>query len=227
MERYGYPPSVREIGERFDGYLGYAAAPSGEVRRAVDAIAGLTAVDGAAVISDQYDLLAFGAKIGRREGSTPVGKVMVGTPVANRSRPELEELIGSALHQWVGPEDTKACKAILRHRAGTGRREAERGAGGIAGESAQPRTAEVAIRAAYLSALAHASLRSFLVPSGLAPLWRSDSPASTPLSRKSVQFPEDSKGRKSAANYRFLGSVASARNACPKLSTGMIRKVPA
>lgn len=27
-----------QVGERFDGYLGYAAAPSGEVRRAVDAV---------------------------------------------------------------------------------------------------------------------------------------------------------------------------------------------
>ncbi len=33
---------------------------------AVDAIAGLTAVDGAALVTDQYELLAFGAKIGQR-----------------------------------------------------------------------------------------------------------------------------------------------------------------
>ena len=31
--------------------------------RAVDAIAGLTAVDGATVLTSQYELLAFGAKI--------------------------------------------------------------------------------------------------------------------------------------------------------------------
>jgi len=31
----------------------------------VDTIAGLTAVDGATVINDQYEVLAFGAKIGR------------------------------------------------------------------------------------------------------------------------------------------------------------------
>ena len=35
--------------------------------RAVEAIAGLTAVDGATVITDRYDLLAFGAKIARRQ----------------------------------------------------------------------------------------------------------------------------------------------------------------
>jgi hypothetical protein len=51
------------------------------VRRAVDAIAGLTAVDGAAVLSDQHDLLAFGAKIARAGGRPPVEKVSVTEPV--------------------------------------------------------------------------------------------------------------------------------------------------
>ena len=37
---------------------------------AVDAIAGLTAVDGATVITDRYELLAFGAKIARRKART-------------------------------------------------------------------------------------------------------------------------------------------------------------
>jgi hypothetical protein len=48
---------------------------------AVDAIAGLTAVDGAAVITDQYDLLAFGAKIGRRDGGVRVEQVVVTEPI--------------------------------------------------------------------------------------------------------------------------------------------------
>ena len=51
------------------------------VRRAVDSIAGLTAVDGAAVIDDRYELLAFGAKIGRAVASTPVERVVVVEPV--------------------------------------------------------------------------------------------------------------------------------------------------
>ncbi len=37
------------------------------LRRAVDAVAGLTAVDGAMVMTDRSELLAFGAKIGRRD----------------------------------------------------------------------------------------------------------------------------------------------------------------
>src|SRR5690606_9256195 len=40
----------------------------GDFQRAVAAVAGLTAVDGATVISDTFDVHAFGAKIGRREG---------------------------------------------------------------------------------------------------------------------------------------------------------------
>jgi hypothetical protein len=48
---------------------------------AVDAIAGLTAVDGAAVISDQYELLAFGGKIAQRDGGGRVERVIVTEPV--------------------------------------------------------------------------------------------------------------------------------------------------
>jgi hypothetical protein len=47
----------------------------------VEALAGLTAVDGATVISDQYELLAFGAKIGRREGGTQVEQVILTEPI--------------------------------------------------------------------------------------------------------------------------------------------------
>src|SRR5262245_36338912 len=49
--------------------------------RAVDAVAGLTAVDGATVITDRYELLAFGAKIGRREGSPRIESVVVTEPI--------------------------------------------------------------------------------------------------------------------------------------------------
>lgn len=49
--------------------------------RAVAAIAGLTAVDGATIITDRYDLLAFGAKITRRRGSAPVEQTTVTEPI--------------------------------------------------------------------------------------------------------------------------------------------------
>jgi len=50
---------------------------------AVEAISGLTAVDGATIISDQYELLAFGAKIGRRDGGAQVEQVIVTEPVVD------------------------------------------------------------------------------------------------------------------------------------------------
>src|SRR4030095_256286 len=39
------------------------------VQRAVDTVAGLSAVDGATIINDKYEVLAFGAKIRRPGGS--------------------------------------------------------------------------------------------------------------------------------------------------------------
>ena len=48
---------------------------------AIDAIAGLTAVDGATVINEQYELLAFGAKIARRKGSAQIEQVVVTEPI--------------------------------------------------------------------------------------------------------------------------------------------------
>jgi hypothetical protein len=52
-----------------------------ELARAIDAVAGLTAVDGATVLTSRYELLAFGGKIVRRRGSAQVDQVMVTEPV--------------------------------------------------------------------------------------------------------------------------------------------------
>jgi hypothetical protein len=52
-----------------------------ELRAAVDALAGLTAVDGATVIDDHCDLLAFGVKIAVREGRPRIERVLLSEPV--------------------------------------------------------------------------------------------------------------------------------------------------
>ena len=52
-----------------------------EVNRSVEHIAGLTAVDGATLINDQLELLAFGAKIGLSSNGLPVEKMLVTEPV--------------------------------------------------------------------------------------------------------------------------------------------------
>lgn len=50
-------------------------------RRAVDKIAGLTAIDGATVITDDHQLMAFGAKIIRRPGFSQVEHVAINEPI--------------------------------------------------------------------------------------------------------------------------------------------------
>jgi hypothetical protein len=58
---------------------------------AIDTVAGLTAVDGATVVTSTYELLAFGAKITRRAGASAVEQVIVTEPtegnVAERMHP--------------------------------------------------------------------------------------------------------------------------------------------
>ena len=49
--------------------------------RAVDTVAGLTAVDGATILTDRYELLGFGAKIARRKGSPQVEALTVTEPI--------------------------------------------------------------------------------------------------------------------------------------------------
>ena len=49
--------------------------------RSVDAVAGLTAVDGATLMTSAYDVLAFGAKIIRRRGQPQVEQMTVTEPV--------------------------------------------------------------------------------------------------------------------------------------------------
>ena len=52
-----------------------------EVRRAIDAIAGLTAVDGATIMTDKYEVVAFGAKIRLRRENTHVERIVMTEPV--------------------------------------------------------------------------------------------------------------------------------------------------
>lgn len=53
----------------------------GALRREVENITGLTAVDGATLINDRHELMAFGAKITRSGKSTPVDQMLMMEPV--------------------------------------------------------------------------------------------------------------------------------------------------
>jgi hypothetical protein len=75
---YSVSPVYAELGHLLNSKAGHS---EGDLNRAVDAIAGLTAVDGATIISDQYGLMAFGAKIRRADGRAPLEKVCLLEPV--------------------------------------------------------------------------------------------------------------------------------------------------
>jgi hypothetical protein len=51
------------------------------LRKAVDTVGGLTAVDGATVINEHYEALAFGVKIRRAGGSAPVEQMVITEPI--------------------------------------------------------------------------------------------------------------------------------------------------
>jgi len=71
---YAVSPPFREL-SRLDQET--AALETAALGPAVAAVAGLTAVDGAVVITDRYEVLAFGAKIARRKGWQQVEQVML------------------------------------------------------------------------------------------------------------------------------------------------------
>ncbi|MGI9076667.1 MAG: putative sensor domain DACNV-containing protein [Gemmatimonadaceae bacterium] len=86
------------------------------LRRAVDAVSGLTAVDGATVISDKYELLAFGAKLKRRDGGAQVEHVVVTEPVEDSVRLVADPTeLGGTRHlsaaQFV--QDQRNCVALV------------------------------------------------------------------------------------------------------------------
>ena len=79
---YGVIPRFAELGELIHERHTRLGGPwETELGDAVDMIAGLTAVDGATVITDQYELVAFGAKIARRDGHARVDQVRLTEPI--------------------------------------------------------------------------------------------------------------------------------------------------
>ncbi|HXD74365.1 MAG TPA: hypothetical protein VN628_11540 [Vicinamibacterales bacterium] len=78
---YGIRPFFSELAELMNQTGAQGRRWQEALTRAVDVVAGLTAVDGATIITDKYELLAFGAKIGRRDGSPRVESVIVTEPI--------------------------------------------------------------------------------------------------------------------------------------------------
>jgi hypothetical protein len=59
----------------------YAVSPPFSLGGAIAAVGGLTAVDGAVVLNNRYEVLGFGVKIVRKKGSRPVEQVILTEPV--------------------------------------------------------------------------------------------------------------------------------------------------
>jgi hypothetical protein len=76
-----------------------AQASHEELGPAIAAVAGLTAVDGAVLLTDTYELLGFGAKIGRRKGWPRVEQVRLSEPIEGAARAiVLPEQLGGTRH---------------------------------------------------------------------------------------------------------------------------------
>jgi hypothetical protein len=78
---YAVEPPFTELADllRTAGHDGPSSSPG--LGKVVDGIAGLTAVDGATLINDRYELLGFGVKIGRPDGRPRVEQVAVTEPI--------------------------------------------------------------------------------------------------------------------------------------------------
>lgn len=79
---YGVNPGFNELADLLAQHGVMPDDDWGEAtERAIDALAGLTAVDGATLITSRYELLAFGAKITRRRGGAAVEQIIVTEPI--------------------------------------------------------------------------------------------------------------------------------------------------
>lgn len=91
------------------------------LRRAVAMVGGLTAVDGATIINDRYEVLAFGAKITRRDGNQRVEQVIVTEPVLGNSPEKLNPAqLGGTRHLSAAQfaQDQKDALALVASQDG-------------------------------------------------------------------------------------------------------------
>jgi hypothetical protein len=90
--RYSVAPGFRALADLMGESSGARQGRRWQeaLQKAVEGIAGLTAVDGATVITDQYEVLAFGAKILRRAHWEPVNSVFVTEPIEGTAAATVE-----------------------------------------------------------------------------------------------------------------------------------------
>lgn len=91
------------------------------LRRSVDGIARLTAVDGATVLNERYELLAFGVKIVRKRGSARVERVAVTEPVVGNTSTVVDpSRLGGTRHMSAAQfvQDQKNALALVASQDG-------------------------------------------------------------------------------------------------------------
>ncbi len=103
---YAVTPPYAELTTILRESEGGAVDRQPDVRRAVDALAGVTAVDGATIISDAFELLAFGTKIARRRGRPQVERVLLTEIVDGSAR------VAGALYQIGGTRHLSAAQFV-------------------------------------------------------------------------------------------------------------------
>ncbi len=101
--------------------LARASTDETKLNRTIDAVAGLSAVDGAVVLTDQYEVLGFGAKITRRRGHPLVEQVIVTEPIQGGEAILVHpEKLGGTRHlsaaQFV--QDQQDCAALVASQDG-------------------------------------------------------------------------------------------------------------
>jgi hypothetical protein len=96
---YAVSPPFTGLGELVRNATTVGCRPGQALGRTVAALAGLTAIDGATVITGRHELLAFGVKIARRKGRPQIERVVVTEPIAG-STPTLvpPSMLGGTRH---------------------------------------------------------------------------------------------------------------------------------
>jgi hypothetical protein len=91
------------------------------LRQTIASVAGLTAVDGATIMNNRLEIVAFGAKIGRRAGCSEVEEILLMEPVVDAAPARQHPLqIGGTRHlsaaQFV--QDQHDCLALVASQDG-------------------------------------------------------------------------------------------------------------
>lgn len=118
---YSVEPAFSELAMLLKDGANEEAHNAEALKKTVTAIAGLTAVDGATILTDQYDLVAFGAKIRRKQGGAQVEQLILTEPVVgNRPVRVTPGQLGGTRHlsaaQFVS--DQRECLALVASQDG-------------------------------------------------------------------------------------------------------------